>query len=667
MGALDAQVFDADTLVSEIWADNFMPRVPRRVDDWADANRILPEGSAEPGPWKTARIEAARQIYHDLSDDNDFEDIILMCAVQLLKSEAGLNWMGWIIDENPGPAMIVQATVNTAKRYSRMRVAPMITACPSLNKKISKTATRDAANSTSYKEYPGGPLVITGSNSPAELASMPMKYIHFDEVDDYQFSIGGQGDPRMIAVARQDSHRRRKRLHSSSPKRPKGQSPIEIDFLAGTQFRRHVPCPHCGHYQVLYWKHMEWLSDPEPRPESAMYRCQGPGCNQLISEHHKVFMFANAVWIAAYPERRKRSYHLSSLYSPLGWLSWSSMVTEWLEALADKERGDHEKYITFVNTRLAETVAEQAESIAANDLIEKAPDYPIGIVPMGGLIVLVAVDTQDDRLECAAWAFGMNDQKWLVETVKIMGNPGENDTWEKLDTYLQTRYPHASGQTLQIEAVGIDTGGHYTHSVYNYVRLAHPSRKIAALRGDNHKAGMPIMGRASNVDVNWKGGVIKGGVKLWTVGVNTAKDVLHNQLKIPGLVNVSKHFEPEIFNQLVAEKRVMKKTARGMRYVWEKPHSNTRNEQLDMAVMAMWCAERVGLSKWPKKIWERLQERVQPISGGLFDQPVQGATSTVQPTSQQAQPAVRPRAPARPQRASGIPRSSLLGKLRSGR
>jgi phage terminase large subunit GpA-like protein len=663
MGALDTQLVDAYRLVDRLWAEHFAPRIPKDVDEWADAHRVLPAGSAEQGQWRTDRTPYARGIYKALSDSDDCEEVVLMCATQLVKSEAGLNWVGTIIDEMPAPTMIVQATVNTGKRYSRQRVAPMIQGSPSLRKKVASALSRDAANSASMKEFAGGVLIITGANSGAELASMPAKYIHFDEVDDYPHDVDGQGDPISVAKARQDTFRRRKRLLSSSPKRPKGESIIEAAYLSGTQYKYHVPCPHCSHMQELVWSHLKWIKDDvgEPIPESARYACEA--CGVLIEEHHKETMLASGSWVARYPERKVKSFHLNSLYSPLGWLKWSDLVTEWTVAQKALAVGNDEKLKAFINTRLAETVAEQAEQIEANELLKNAEDWQPDVVPMGGLIITCGVDVQDDRIECFAWAFGESDQMWQLKPEVIMGNPGEDETWSKLDAYLLTRYKHASGQSLNIEAVGIDTGGHYTHMVYNYVRRAHPARKIAALKGDNHKPGIPILGKASVVDVNWRGGVVKGGCKLWMVGVNTAKDLFHNRIKRLGMVHLSKHMPAEIFDQLTAEKRVAQRTARGTRYMWVKHHSNTRNEALDGAVYAIWCAERLGLSKYPQKVWEQIRERVQPRIGSLFDQPNHEINKNEMP------PVVSPapkKTVSRPQK-NIMPRQSLLNKLRGTR
>jgi phage terminase large subunit GpA-like protein len=655
MGALDSQLVDAFRLIDRLWAENFAPRIPKDVDDWADENRILPAGSAEQGPWRTDRTPFAREIYKALSDSDECQEVVLMTSTQLVKSEAGLNWLGTCIEETPAPMMIVQATVNTGKRYSRQRVGPMIQNCPSLRKRVSTVVSRDSANSVSMKEFLGGVLIITGANSPAELASMPAKYIHFDEVDDYPNDVGGQGDPISVATARQDTYRRSKRLLSSSPKKPKGESIIEARYDAGTQEKFYVPCPHCDHLQHLVWSHLKWLKNElgEHLPETARYACES--CGVLIDEFHKEKILAAGVWIAKYPERKKicRSFHLNSLYSPLGWLSWQDMVRQFIEAILALAKGNDEKHKTFINTRLAETVAEQAEQLAANELQEKAEDFDPSIVPMGFLVITCGVDVQDNRIECFPWAFGEGDQMCMLKPEVIMGDPGDEATWKLLDAYLYTRFKHASGQTLPIDAVGIDTGGHFTHMVYNYVRRVDPRRKISALKGDNFKPGIPIYGRGSTVDVNWRGEIIKGGCKLWMVGVNTAKDLLNNRMKRPGMVHLSKHMPAEIFDQLAAEKRVAQRTSRGIRYMWVKVQSNARNEAWDGAVYALWCAERMGLSKYPKKVWEQIRERVQPLQDSLFNQP-----AAEKPEVKQA---IQPKQP----RAVGVRRESLVQKFRN--
>ena len=655
MGTFDSEMLSTYRLVDELWAKHFTFKQLKKVNEWADENRIMPAGSPVPGPWHTDRTPYIKKIYELLSEDSYFEDIVLMFGTQLGKTDAAINWIGSIIDQCPDPILVVQPDTETAKRFSITRIEPLIELCASVRCKISKNNVQKASNKAQLKQFLGGDLYIVPAGSAKQLASIQSKYNIYDEKDSYPLDVQGEGNVVSLSKARQDNYPGRKRLHTSTPKLPKGQSLIEKDYLSGTQYKYHVPCPDCGSMQVLFWNNLKYhkTDDGVLVPDSVGYVCSV--CAVLIPEFNKTKMLAQGDWLARFPDRKIQSFHLNSLYSPIGWLSWNSMIEQWILANIELKKGSDNEYKTFINTRLAETVAEQAEQLEANELLKNAEDWQPDVVPMGGLIVLVGVDVQDDRIECFPWAFGEQDQMWMLKPEVIMGNPGEDDTWAKLDLYLQTRYPHASGQTLGIEAVAIDTGGHYTHSVYNYVRRAHPARKIAAIKGDNHKPGIPILGKASTVDVNWRGGIVKEGCKLWNIGVNTAKDLLHNRLKRPGMVHLSKHMAPEMFDQLVAEKRVAQRTARGIRFMWVKPHSNTRNEALDGAVYAIWCAERLGINRYPQKVWESIRERVQPRVGSLFDQPVK--TPEINAT-------VKPATSIKKQKTNSMPRQSLLSKMR---
>ena len=630
MGARE-DLGDAESaFVASLWARFFAPKVIVSVADWADAHRILPRGSAESGPWRTDRTPYARQIYADLSDDSPCEDVVLMCATQLVKSEAGLNWLGSIIDQTPGPVMVVQPTVGLGERYSKQRIAPMIRDCPTLRDKVKDSRLRDSGNTVLLKEFPGGMLVITGAESASGLASMPARFIHFDERDDYPDDVEGQGEPTKVAAARQDTYRRRKRLTSSSPKRAKGLSRIEQEFEAGTRFRFHVPCPHCGAKQVLRWAGIVWRKEPVDDPSTAAYACQE--CGALIEEHYKSEMLAGGEWIAEDPTAEVRSYHLSSLYSPYGWLPWSKLVRQWLDAMEARDRGDQQPLKTFLNTRLAETWEEQAEQIAASDLRATAEATPLGFVPMGGVIVVAAVDVQDDRFEVALWAFGERDEMWLFDYAVLPADPGRLEDWQTLDALLKGTCRHEGGAEMSIRATAIDTGGHYTHDVYRFVRKVPSWRKVSAIKGGD-RPGMPIYaGKPSKVDVNSAGGVIKNGVSLWHVGVNSAKDVLYARLKRAGQVHLSAALPSAVFDQLTAEHRVKHRTARGLRYVWKPRKAGARNEAWDLGVYAIWCAERLGLSKWTPSMWARERAELMgesPKKAALLIEPMRSADAEV--------------------------------------
>lgn len=622
-------------LVAALIRQYLQPRDSLTVDDWADRYRILAgETSAEPGPWRTDRTPYLRQIMQDLSDDSPFEEVVLQFGTQLGKSESGLNWLGYCIDHDPGPMMLILPTVDIAKRFSKQRLAPMIRETPGLRSRIRESRARDSGNTTLVKEFPGGLLVVTGANSAAGLASMPSRILYADEVDDYPDDVDGQGEPLGLATARQDTFSRRRRLLSSSPKRPPGFSTIEQRFNAGSRFRYFVPCPHCGAHQVLEWggetaHGLKWTGGD---PASAHYVCRH--CGAVIEEHHKAAMLAGGEWRAEDPDAKVRSYHLSSLYSPLGWLSWSSIVREFLDAKAALEDGQPTKMKTWVNTRLAKTWAEPGARLQRHALIERAGQsrYRQREVPEFACVLTAGVDVQDNRLEASVYAWGPGDEVALVEHAVIHGDPASPELWRRLDAQLATRYRHARGGTLGVEAVAIDTGGHFTHTVYGYVRERSPGRRIEAdgmiwiqrvfaIKGQD-RPGLPVKGKASAVDVNFRGKVAPRGVQLWAVGTNTAKDWWYARLRSerpgPGFVHVPSDIGEEWAEQMTAESRVQARTARGVRMVWKLP-GGKRNEAWDCAVYALFAAHAIGVATWPASVWSRMAERIAPLQASLLD------------------------------------------------
>ena len=647
-------------LVLALFRQYLQPRESLDVDEWADRYRVLGgETSAEPGLWRTDRTPYLRQIMRDLSSESLVEEVVLQFGTQLGKSESGLNWLGYCIDHDPGPMMLILPTVDIAKRFSKQRLAPMVREAPVLRSKIRESRSRDSGNTTLVKEFPGGLLVVTGANSAAGLASMPSRVLYADEVDDYPDDVDGQGEPLGLAVARQDTFARRKRLLSSSPKRPPGFSTIEARYNAGTRCRYWVPCPHCGEHQVLEWGGKEvghglkWIGND---PSTAHYVCRH--CGALIEEHHKPAMLAAGEWRGENPLASVRSYHLSSLYSPLGWLSWATIVREFLEAAAALVAGKTAPMKTWRNTRLALTWAEPGARLAVHTLRERAKldgAHWMRCVPASGLALTAGVDVQDNRLEVSVWGWGSGDEVALVDHQVLPGDPAQADLWERLDAYLGSRFVHELGGTLGIEAVGIDTGGHFTHTVYGYVRDRSPGRRLEvhgqvwvqrfyALKGLD-RPGMPVKGKSSPVDVNQRGKLIQRGVQLWLVGTNSAKDWWYARLRQerpgPGFVRVPADITDDWCEQMTVESRVQARTARGIRMVWACPPGK-RNEAWDCAVYALFAAHALGLDKYTQPMWDRLRERIAPLQADLLSgegfAPAH-ADLSAEPTDQPAGPA----------------------------
>jgi phage terminase large subunit GpA-like protein len=69
----------------------------------------------------------------------------------------------------------------------------------------------------------------------------------------------------------------------------------------------------------------------------------------------------------------------------------------------------------FVNITLGESYEEDAEKTDTVQLKQRAEDFPLQVVPKGGLILKAGVDVQKDRFEVVAWAFARGEEMWTVD------------------------------------------------------------------------------------------------------------------------------------------------------------------------------------------------------------------------------------------------------------
>jgi phage terminase large subunit GpA-like protein len=654
----------ADDLVAKVLQEFLAPPPITSVTEWAEGSRVLSgKDSSEPGPYRAARTPYAREPMDCMSQTSDVEEVVLMWGAQTSKTTVGGNWLGYVIATNPGPVMVVQPTIDMAKRYSRQRLSPMIEESPELRRRVKENRSRDDANTTLLKEFAGGFVAIAGANSAAGLRSMPVRDLFLDEIDAYPLDVDGEGDPIKLAEARQSTFARRKRLLTSTPT-TKDFSRIEQRYLASDQCRFHVPCPECGEFQPFEWGSdkthgIKWDRDQDDRPllDTVRYVCRA--CFHPIQEHHKPTMLAAGKWVAANPSAqggRVRGFALSSLYSPLGWLSWRTLVDEWHSAMAASRTGDISLLRVFVNTRLGETFEESGDKADDMALRRRAEDLPLRVVTWGHAVMTMGVDVQGDRLEAYLWAWGRGMERQLVDRAVFYGDPALGETeggspWAALTEYRKTPVLHASGKPVPLLSVMIDSGGHHTHQVYDYCRR-HQGAQVHAVKGSS-QSGKAILGKPTDQDINHRGTRIKRGVKLWPIGTDTAKAEIYGRLRIaepgPGYVHLSKHLAPEVFEQLTSERLVTKYVKGRARLEWVKAPGR-RNEALDCAVYALAAAIYIGIERWKDGDWNKWLGRVE--TRDLVDM-AEAPAAAVVPQAQNTEQALAEPLPKKPRRKGG--------------
>jgi phage terminase large subunit GpA-like protein len=342
-----------------------------------------------------------------------------------------------------------------------------------------------------------------------------------------------------------------------------------------------------------------------------------PACGAEYDESSKESMLEGGEWIAAGPPSTVEGFQISALYMPLGWAGWLDLVRERLAAEELAQSGDDDELKVFENTRLARSYKRKGQKLAHQLLQERAKTetFALGVVPLGGLLLTQSVDVQGDRLEYQTVAWGYGEESWLVDFGRLYGDPGQAMLWEQLDEIRRRPLPHASGTSMRIAACAIDSGGHHTHEVYSYCR-SRAHERVFAVKGDGDPK-KPVKGRASMVDVNFKGRVLKHGCQLWFVGTHTAKNLLANRFRMeqagPGFIHLPPDGLPEdYFEQLTAEERVTLRTARGPVERWVKPYSGVRNEAWDLWVYALFAAHAMDTHRYTEARWKRLAELVAP-------------------------------------------------------
>lgn len=561
---------------------NFAPPEDLTVAQWADKHRrISPENSAEAGPWRTSRTPYLKEPMEAFNDPK-VTNIVMVAASQVGKSEFLLNCIGYSIDQDPASTLFVQPTLDDARKFSRLRVAPMIRDSKPLKAKVSDVKTRDSGNTILQKSYPGGMLTITGSNSASALASTPARYIFGDERDRWAVSAGTEGDPWGLAQARQATFYNRKAVEVSTPT-IRGRSNIEASFYRGTQERWCHQCPECGEWHNITFNSVkfEYETTTVGRKKSYTITSIGwacPSCGCLTPED--VMRRQPAKWIAENPDAYKRgvrSFWLNAFASP--WMPWSVIVQRFLEAKSDPER-----LKVVYNTLLGELWEDRGDLEDEDSIMARREQYPAEL-PDDVLCLTCGVDTQDNRLEYEVVGYGHYGENWGIKKGVIMGKPDTDEVWARLDDVVDHVYRYSSGKGLKISLTFVDSGGHYTQEVYAACR-ARQNKRVFAIKG---KGGpdIPFVGLPSRVP-------LKDNKKitcwLYTIGVDAGKSKIMDGLKVqePGARyshfprGEDRGYDANYFAGLLSEKLVLVHTKRGDRWAWEKLPGHQRNEALDI-------------------------------------------------------------------------------------
>ena len=542
------------------------------ISEWADEyRRLSSESSAEPGRWRTSKAPYQKEIM-DAICDVSIQKVVVMSAAQIGKTDGFiLNPIGYFMHYDPSPIMVLQPTIQMAETFSKDRLSPMLRDTPVLRDRVNDKA-RNSGNTILQKIFPGGHVTMVGANSPSSLASRPIRILLADEIDRYPATAGNEGDPLLLAGKRLTTFWNKKEVDVSTPT-IKGLSRIEVEYEHSTQEEWNVPCPACKALTPLEWANI--VFDRENLDEIG---CASPACGVLSSETECKEHLSGGRFIAKYPERKVRGFHLNALASLF--VEWREIVQKFLTANDEKKKGNIELLKVWTNTEMGQTWEEEGEQLETDDLYKRREKYNCE-VPEEVLVLTAGVDVQDNRFEVEVVGWGEEKESWGIKYQAIYGDLKLKPVWDELDKVLSQTFTTADGRRLKIICTCIDSGGHFTTQVYRFCK-ERTARRVFAIKGKGG-ADVPYYNRPSTAN----------SVKapLFTIGVDTGKAILYQRLGIqeegPNYCHFPKEkdrgYTQEYFRGLTAEKMVMTYKKGKAQYVWTlKDGGYKRNEPLDI-------------------------------------------------------------------------------------
>ncbi|KAI4444659.1 hypothetical protein C824_001093 [Schaedlerella arabinosiphila] len=546
------------------------------VSEWAEKYRILDsKGSAMPGPWRNEKTPYLKEIMNELVN-YETEEIIFCKCTQIGGSEAMNNMIGYVIQQDPSPVMVVYPTDKLGESISDNRIIPMIKSSPSLKKLF-----REFRSQKLELQFDGMYLTIAGSNSPSSLASKAIKYLFLDETDKYPGASKKEADPISLARERTKTFANRKIYLTSTPTLKSGHI---WKALEGADIEKHyfVPCPHCGEMIELKFKQIRWPEGGEgitasDRADQAVYVCQECGC--VISDHQKDKMLRYGEWRTVRKNNtsgKKIGFWISTLYSPF--VRFSEIALEYMNSL-----GDPEKMQNFTNSWLAEPWEDTRLKTSADTVMERRTEILEFIVPEWARMLTGGVDVQET---CMYW------------TIRAWGNyitsqniaHGQAASWADIERVMNLAYAMECGDTLVVALCLIDSG-YDADSTYDF--CASNSDWALPVKGSSN----PMMSNFKLSKINRQGSKAYG-MNLVLVDGDKYKDMIAARMKKEngrGSWMVYASCDREYAEQVTAEHKVNEKVGTKTIQRWRQKRSHADNHFLDCEVYALAAADMMGV------------------------------------------------------------------------
>jgi len=339
-------------------------RLPMK--EWMKKHRVMPRGSVKPGLWDS-RLTPYLDGLMDLLTKPETEEFIFKKSAQIAGSELAHSFLMYANDQAPGDSMVVLADQDTAEHVCKDRFEKSYRASPKLSK-LFRSSTMHTIKASGQMVY------FAWATSINKLASKPIKYLILDENSKYKTNRL-ETKPTYNAIERTETYIDKKIIMPSTPNVPGS----EIDLFYNTAHARYlyyVPCPHCGHFQILRWTQQEYLDMEGSKKMSGFIAWEGrtkakPGdiaragyacgeCGVLWTTKEKNIAVSKGIWHTNddHENPSKIGVHINRLYSLFPGGRFSALVEEFIRK---KKDGTMDAWQGFVNNVLADEFLEVVE------------------------------------------------------------------------------------------------------------------------------------------------------------------------------------------------------------------------------------------------------------------------------------------------------------------
>ena len=566
--------------------DMFKPSPDAEVWEWCEENIELRGTESEvSGRYSSEMTPYVRKVL-DFYKRKDLKVMTLMAGTQVLKTIVLMLGGAYWVSHNEGRVIWVMDTEHNARSFSETRWKTLIETSPG----TSVLVPRNRDHFKNLEQHLGGTILnFVGSNSPGNLAQRGADLLQLDEEDKFPSRTDAEGDAVTQADQRMKARAGAKKVESSSPTTTHGL--IWRGFCQGTMEEWFVDCPKCGEGFVLatgnedcpvgrlHWDQSargedgEW--DWDRVKESARMEC--PHCNHLLDDGEKIDAVAAGDFRVMNPHALPGhvSFHVASHNSPWASCRLGNLAVEFLTF---KHRYDLRSWDNYWKGWPSVDELKKPEAAKLRQRREHWEGQPKGAV-----LFTIGIDTQDDRLELKLIGWGAGMECWIQDYAIFHGDPAYTTVWNELKGFLRDVV-----KRYRVTAIGLDTGGHRTDAVYQFVRANQKEFPIYALKGSSTTA-QPIIGRPGRAN--------RMGVRLYMVGTDTAKERIYSMLlqgdKGPGYCHFRDSLDDQYFEGVASEELKVKWKSGVLKREWVKVEE--RNEPLDTFVYGLAALHIRGL------------------------------------------------------------------------